>query len=106
MFDWVSEVNGYTNDPNTQAGLAGYSDWRIPNIVELQTIVDWSVPGCGTGPPCIDPIFGATASYLYWSSSTIAVSPFAAWFVHFFNGSVYGDLKANAVHVRAVRGGL
>ena len=106
MFDWLPEVNGYTNDPNTQGGLAGYSYWRIPNIVELQTILLEPDP-CGTDP-CIDPIFGPTASSYYGSSTSAADVPFRAWAVYFDDGSVPvpGNLKFIPVHVRAVRGGL
>ena len=36
-----------TDDPN-QICFANYCDWRIPNILELQTILD-----CSLGSPCI-----------------------------------------------------
>jgi hypothetical protein len=106
MFDWLSEVNGLTDDPNTQTGFAGYTDWRIPNIVELQTILLEAYP-CGTDP-CIDPIFGpvASAESVYWSSSTYALDPVGAWAVEFSYGEVDAGDKNWAAHVRAVRGGL
>ena len=40
-------------------GFNGHCDWRLPSIVELQTIVDLSATGCPRSP-CIDPIFGPT----------------------------------------------
>jgi hypothetical protein len=95
MSQFISEVNGFTDDPNAQAGLGGHSDWRIPNIVELLTILD-----CGFGPPCIDPIFGPTATW-YWTSSTLTTS---AWNVLFTDGEVSDRPKGDTVKVRAVRG--
>jgi hypothetical protein len=101
MLDWLSEVNGLTNDPNAQSGLAGHSDWRIPNVVELQTILD-----CSLGVPCIDPVFGPTAAFAYWSSSSsLPGSRFLAWGVGFGLGVVGVSDKDNFLAVRAVRSG-
>jgi hypothetical protein len=95
---------GYSTRPRAESELS--SDWRIPNIVELQTIVDLGAPGCGTGTPCIDPIFGPTASDGYWSSSTYASGYGYAWGV-FFEFGVLGSVYKNAdTYVRAARGGL
>jgi hypothetical protein len=80
-------------------GLGGHYDWRIPNISELQTIVDCSKPNC------VDPIFGPNAASQYWSATTGAVDSGGAWWVDFSDGTVHGGLKASSHHVRAVRGG-
>jgi hypothetical protein len=79
---------------------AGLCDWRLPTREELLTILD-----CGFGPPCIDPIFGPTASSFYWSASTVDFGPGNAWGVEFgFGNSNFGN-KGFDSQVRAVRGG-
>ncbi len=95
-------------DGVTQSGgFAGHCDWRLPTIVELQGIVDGTAPGCGGGSPCIDPAFGSTQSYFYWSSTTYQPYPGFVWIVSFYDGSVTYDFRYyNFVYVRAVRGGL
>ena len=74
--------------------FAGHCDWRIPNIVELRTIV---LPLCSVTStnPCIDPIFGPTLIHNYWSSTTSAFTAgpgqgFSAWGV-FFGTQPFGD---------------
>ena len=106
MSEWISEVNGGLVDfpPNAQSGLGGHTNWRLPTIVELQTIPLEPFP-CGTSP-CIDLIFGPTATFLYWSSSTAAFTPFSPWVVNFSQGNVLPNPGEPVVHARAVRDGL
>jgi hypothetical protein len=87
----------------SRVDVAGYHDWRIPNIAELRTIVPATCPTTG---PCIDPIFGPTATNdYYWSSSAIDGDPTFAAGVRFDNGAAIADLKNFGAFARAVRGG-
>ena len=81
---------------------ASHDDWRLPNIRELQSIVDYGRLG-----PAIDPVFGAFSDH-YWSSTPgvddDSPPAQAAWYVNFIDGGV-GRLGGSffPFYVRAVR---
>lgn len=80
--------------------LGGYSDWRLPNVKELRSIVD-----SGTyAPATYTRYFPNTRSDSYWSSTTSVENPDAAWRVNFWHGEVDSSYKGNAFFVRCVRG--
>jgi hypothetical protein len=79
-------------------GLADYDDWRLPNVKELQSIVDY-----GRSDPAIDPVFDSLPESWWWSSTTAALAPSSAWIVGFHEGFVGNTPKGNVRYVRAVR---
>ena len=80
--------------------LGGHSDWRLPNINELKSIVDRSKvnPAVVTG-------FTSTSSASYWSSTTYEGRKDGAWDVGFSSGYVGYGLKDYNYYVRCVRDG-
>jgi hypothetical protein len=103
------------------ANFAGYQDWRLPNVKELQSIVDYEhqAPAVAPGGPFSDNCvagctvrtcsctgLGAQGSGFYWSSTTFLPDPFFAWEVDFaVAGDVNAGNKFSLFGVRAVRGG-
>ncbi|MBT4286834.1 MAG: DUF1566 domain-containing protein [Deltaproteobacteria bacterium] len=81
--------------------LASNSDWRLPNIRELESIVNAS-----TSSPAINSTyFPNTNSSTYWSSTPNAPNSGHAWFVSFSDGRVSYSGKSGSYYVRCVRGG-
>lgn len=106
-FDWA----GALVRPATvnSVGFATYTDWRLPNIKELQSIVE---------EQCYSPAINATvfpnvlATSQVWSSSPYSesvlsggVTYWKSWAVNFATGVVTLPLSrsTNTLHVRLVR---
>lgn len=92
--------------------LAGSSDWRLPNVKELQSIVDYSrAPDASKRSqqgPAIDPIFGLTeAESWFWSSTTHIENQFAysVCFGQSFSTRTQAGKQINAHGAGAVRTG-
>jgi len=87
IWQWIAAVNA----ENDGRGYAGHNDWRIPNLRELQSIINYGLP-----PPSVNSIFGPTGVDNYWSSTTRSdpgfESPYA-WF-----GGTYGGVGSTNKH--------
>jgi hypothetical protein len=117
LYTWANAFAVYIAGLNAGAGFAGHTDWRVPNVKELQSIMNYEnfnpavSPAFNTGcvAACTVLTCSCTAARGYWSSSTVAIPPLGpsdAWLVVFFDGSMIANFKGNERRVRAVRSGL
>lgn len=80
--------------------LGGKSDWRLPNIKELQSLNSEILKN-----PSIDTsFFGNISPANYWSSTTLNGTTTKAWYLNFSYGLTSYETKTVAQRVICVRG--
>lgn len=105
----VTWAQALTAANGLQSGQCGLSDnsvagqWRLPNIVELQSLIDLSRTSSTTASlPAGHPFTDIEASY--WSSTTHGLYLANAW-VNMYEGSVRSAPKTGLFYVWPVRNG-
>ncbi|MFC1670731.1 DUF1566 domain-containing protein [Spirochaetota bacterium] len=97
--NWVEAILACEN-----LNYAGKTDWRLPNIKELISIVDWK----RINPAIDSKYFPRTENSYYWSSTNKVGSHFnaSAWCLNFTNGDFEGRGKTalTTSFVRCVAG--
>lgn len=101
-FTW-QEALQQPGSVNTTGGFAGHTDWRLPNINELVSLVE---------EQCYNPAinlsrFPNTPNFYVWSGSPCAGGNTWAWLVDFEDGGSVSFYRGppNFFAVRLVRGG-
>lgn len=99
LFTW-SDALSYCNT----LALAGHTDWRLPNVKVLHSILDVTKP---TAPAVDLTYFPDTEAAEYWTSTTFVDTTTYAWYVQFAPVLTMTSplSKDQMVHVRCVRGG-
>lgn len=91
----LASANGLT--------LCGFSDWRLPNVNELESLVNSEVANQAIFLNTQG--FSGVAANDYWSSSSFALNGTAAWIVDMFSGYMGVNSKVVGHYVWPVRAG-
>ena len=115
QINWTNALTAVGNLNTAPIKLCGYSDWRLPNKVELKSLVNygaanpanWLMYGSGNSgtPACDGACFANVQANFYMSSSSYASNTTGEWVVAFTNGLVSAVAKSSNYSAWPVRGG-
>ena len=95
--DW----NTLILDSNDQV-LCGLSNWRIPTVKELESLVNFNINAESDQPNIDSNYFSSTIVSAYWTTNASAAKPSDAWAIHFGNGAAQLLDRNNKAFVRLV----
>lgn len=107
---WTNAIL-YCSNMNAGAGTYGYKDWRLPNVLELLSLVDYSRSGpalCstdGTGQWTPGDPFNNVVSAAYWTSDPFMPTTTMAKYVSLASGMADDGYKTTLCNFWPVRGG-
>ncbi|MGB9715575.1 MAG: DUF1566 domain-containing protein [Thermodesulfovibrionales bacterium] len=100
--DTIAYFNNNPEYYNCMEYTANYSDWRLPDVKELESLINYGVPNSAEWLNSQG--FMNMNSFYYWSSTTHQANYRYAWIVKMSNGRREYDLKFNRYYILPVRG--
>jgi len=106
--EWQMESPGEMNwfqamDYAASLSLAGKTDWRLPSLAELETLLD-RTRSRADGRAVTREEVPFSDALPYWSSTTFEKDTKNAWILRFDGAYLLSYYKTNRYHVRCVRG--
>lgn len=97
LFTWQEAVERQRKV--NKVGFADHTDWRLPTLVELLSLVERQCQD-----PAINPNhFPNTPSSAIWSQTPYVDAPESVWVVNFYYGLPFFDHSSSRLPVRWVR---
>ncbi|HKU39180.1 MAG TPA: DUF1566 domain-containing protein [Polyangiales bacterium] len=82
--------------------LGGFTEWRLPSKIELESLLDLTQLGTALAPAM--PALPSDLPPIFWSSSPYSLGEDRYWYVHFGEGwSYFGHPEYEPARVRCVR---
>ncbi len=100
MLNWQQALQ-LVDSLNASGGYAGHTDWRLPNIKELASLIENQC----MQPAINETLFPATQSFRYWTSSPNlnSTSDTSTWQIDFDIGRQFPGSRNFLANVRLVR---
>lgn len=94
--NWADALNR-----GLSTSYAGFSDWRLPSINELESLIE----NCASYPTINIDVFPNTPATMFWSGSPYVGGSDLAWYLGFYYGHSNYSYRHFELSVRLVRGG-
>lgn len=96
---WGDTLN-YVEYLNSTGGFAGYTDWKVPNVKELRSIVEEQC-----NEPAINLVLfpGFSGPFVWTSTPSTSSSAIFSYIVYFNNGQSYGHAHGATLDLLMVR---
>jgi len=94
--NWARALQIASEDSTT---TGGYTDWRLPNVKELASIVERKC----FGPAVNNDVFPGTVPGAYWTNTHVLSSDSAVRVVNFNRGGVTTSSASSLLYLRMVR---
>lgn len=100
--DTIAYFNNNPGYYNCIEYTANYSDWRLPDVREIESLINYGVPDSTEWLNSQG--FVNLSRFYYWSSTTHQANSRYAWMIKMSNGRRERDFKFNRYYILPVRG--